>query len=227
MNRSPLLARRAVLAAGATLAGWPLAASSGARAQDSRQRITLGQASFAVPKAYLFGELAPNTTADGLPPRFSFAFLAPGGAAAGAGLQFPPVSHPYVAEHEGGQFLVMCYRVSASGPGALHTAPRDQLANTLVDTDLFTYSKEDGALVVRPSPADPREQRYVALVDDRDKSGIEAWLEHGQGTQFFFGTAAFEKPAVSTVVYIPQEHRTAISAVLAQASELLLSWKVG
>ncbi len=218
-----LLTRRTALASGAALA-----TALRARAQDDHRVITLGGNTFAIPKPFLFGEFAlPGEDADGLPPRFSFAFLAPGGGAAGEGLEFPPVSHPYVVNRDNGQFLVMCYRVAASGPDALNKPPRDQLANHLVSTELFVYSKDDDALVIRASPSDVDETRYLALIDERNKSGIEALLEQVGNGQFFFGNAAFEKPGVTTVIYIPQERHTAFGSVLAQASDLLMQWKRG
>ena len=223
MTGRPLLTRRNTLAAGAALLGQSAKADT-----DDRQRITLGSSTFVVPKPYLFGEFMPaGATEDGLPPLFSFAFTAPNGAPAGEGIEFPPMSHPFVLERDNGQFLVMCYRVSASAsePKPLHVPPRGQLANTLTSTAQHVYSKEDDALIVKYKSTDLDEQRYVSLIDNRNGSGIEAFLTYLSGAQFFYGAAQFEKPHVTTVVYVPQERHVEIGAALAKASDLLLQWK--
>ena len=223
MPKAAKLTRRLALAGGAL-------ASSGLRAaENDRQRIELGKTVFMVPKAYLFDEfLPPGTNTDGLPPRFSFAFTAPNGAPAGVRLEFPPLSHPFVLERDGGQFLVMCYRVEAtSNADSAHTRPRDQLANFLLPTTRSTYSAQDNDLVIKSRQHPSGEERYVALLDRSSESGIEAFFVRIEGTQLFSGAVEFEKPGVTAVVYIPVEHHTEIDAVLTLISQILMKWRNG
>ena len=228
MTDRSILTRRGVLAAGAAMTVRSARAGDKPADADKRQHITLGHNSFSVPSAYLFGEMMPvGLKAQELPPYFSFAFTMPDGAPAGADIEFPPISRPFVLERDKGRFLVMCYRVSASGPGALNTPPIKALANMLIDTKGGTYSNIDDSLSFRNGPKAEVEERYVSFLEKNHDSLVQAFLEHIDDAEFFYGEVEFNKPGVTTVAYIPTERHAEIRKSLEMASNLLMSWKDG
>ena len=215
------LSRRSVLACtGAALLG------RAAPAYGQAVAFRIGSATFKVPGTYLFSEASvPGAAPGGTPQGFSFAFTMPDGAAAGEGVEFPPLSHPMVVDRGGGRYLVMCVDASASGPGARNVSPRAQLANELTDTGRLNYSKIDGMLDLGWSKAAGVDERYVALVSDRDRVGIESFLRRNGEGLFYYGNAEIEKPALTTVIYIPATKVAEARSCLNKMVELLKSWE--
>lgn len=212
------LSRRSVLAAGGALA-------VGGAVDGDRQAIELGALRFSVPRPYLFGPFSEEAARlQGIPPNFSFAFEMPDGAPAGEGIEFPPVTHPYVLDRGNGRYLVMCYRVSPSGPDALNVSPARELANVLTNTSSNDYAKADDMLEINIPMRPDLKQRYMSFVSKRDRIGVQAFLNRIGNGQFFYGNAEIEKPDLAMVIYLPEQKISEALLSLQRASELLIDW---
>ena len=221
MSKSADMSRRSVLTfTGAAMLG------RAAPAYGQAAPFRIGSASFTVPPTYLFSDASlPGAAPERTPSGFSFAFTMPDGAAAGGGIAFPPLSHPLVLDRGSGRYLVLCDHASASGATAQNISPRQQLANTLAETSRFDYAKVDGMLDIGWSKAAHIDQRYIALVSDRDRIGVEALLTRNGDGLFYYGNAEVEQPALTTVIYIPATRVAEARSCLNKMVELLKNWE--
>ena len=119
----------------------------------------------------------------------------------------------------------MCYRASLSGAHALNPSPVQALEANLLDTDKVDFGKADGMLEIRRNAAAGIKQRYVSLISRRDRVGVAAFLEW-VGGQFFYGSAGLEKPAITTVIYLPAERVSQAAACLQKMADLVGDWVV-
>ena len=228
----PDLTRRLILGA-ATF----LAAALKARADDPpNELIDIGIHKFSVPKPYLFNEIMPpGVSPDGLPPYFSFAFLMPDGAPCGFETEFPPITHPYVLEREGGRYPVMCYRVASpigvDGHRPIRPPAHDQLDSHLLATEMYDFSTKDGQLALSfKGQSDNVDSRFASDVDAKTGVITEMFLHQIDRTsQFFYGACTItirDDPLASFVMYLPATRIAEALAVGKKASELLIGWRV-
>ncbi len=228
----PDLTRRLILGAGATL----LAAAPKARAGDPpHELIDIGIHKFRVPKPYLFDEITPpGVSPDGLPPHFSFAFLMPDGAPCGFETEFPPITHPYVLEREGGRYPVLCYRVASpigvDGHRPIRLSAHEQLNSSLLATDMYDFSTKDGQLALSfKGQRDNVESRFASDVEKATGVTTEVFLvQLSRTAQFFYGACNISirsNPLASFVLYIPSSKIAYALESGKKAANLLINWR--
>lgn len=228
----PDLTRRLILGAATFLAAAPKA-----RADDPpNELIDIGIHKFSVPKPYLFNEIMPpGVSPDGLPPYFSFAFLMPDGAPCGFETEFPPITHPYVLEREGGRYPVMCYRVASpvgvDGHRPIRPPAHDQLNSSLLATDIYDFSAKDGQLALSfKGQKDNVDSRFASDVDRETDVVTEIFLiQVDRNAQFFYGACNIcirSNPLASFVLYIPAVKIAYAMKCAKKAANFLMNWKI-